>query len=58
MSTKSVQETKTFHGGRLVAKRLKAHGVTHLFTLSGGHLEHGIDGHGDFRLLAWLPWPP
>lgn len=26
------------HGGRLAAKALKARGVTHLFTLSGGHL--------------------
>src|ERR1700712_613810 len=38
-------------GGHLVARRLKAHGVTKLFTLSGGHLfsiydgcrAHGID---------------
>src|ERR1700756_2934210 len=26
------------HGGRLIARRLKANGVTRLFTLSGGHL--------------------
>jgi hypothetical protein len=26
-------------------------------TLSGGHLEHGLDERGDFRLRAWLPWP-
>src|SRR3954449_1375179 len=26
------------HGGRLIARRLKAHGVRTLFTLSGGHL--------------------
>src|SRR5947209_4213221 len=26
------------HGGRLIARRLRAHGVTRLFTLSGGHL--------------------
>ncbi len=32
------------HGGRLVAKRLKAHGVTKLFTLSGGHLFSVFDG--------------
>jgi acetolactate synthase I/II/III large subunit len=32
------------HGGRLVAKRLKAHGVTKLFTLSGGHLFSIYDG--------------
>ena len=29
-------ETTAVHGGRLVARRLKAHGVTKLFTLSGG----------------------
>jgi acetolactate synthase I/II/III large subunit len=32
------------HGGRLVAKRLRAHGVTKLFTLSGGHLFSIYDG--------------
>jgi acetolactate synthase-1/2/3 large subunit len=32
------------HGGRLVAKRLKAHGITKLFTLSGGHLFSIYDG--------------
>ena len=32
------------HGGRLVAKRLKAHGVTKLFTLSGGHIFSIYDG--------------
>jgi acetolactate synthase I/II/III large subunit len=37
-------ETQTLHGGRLVAKRLKAHGVTKLFTLSGGHLFSIYDG--------------
>ena len=31
-------EPLRLHGGRLIARRLKAHGVTHLFTLSGGHL--------------------
>jgi acetolactate synthase-1/2/3 large subunit len=44
VSTESVQETKTFHGGRLVARRLKAHGVSRLFTLSGGHLFSIYDG--------------
>ncbi len=34
----------TFHGGRLVARRLKAHGVSKLFTLSGGHLFSIYDG--------------
>jgi acetolactate synthase I/II/III large subunit len=35
---------KALHGGRLVAKRLKAHGVTKLFTLSGGHIFSIYDG--------------
>ena len=32
------------HGGRLVAKALKSRGVSHLFTLSGGHLFSVYDG--------------
>jgi acetolactate synthase-1/2/3 large subunit len=44
MSSETVQETQTFHGGRLVARRLKAHGVSRLFTLSGGHLFSIYDG--------------
>ncbi len=45
MSTGAETETGTaLHGGRLVAKRLKAHGVTKLFTLSGGHLFSIYDG--------------
>jgi acetolactate synthase-1/2/3 large subunit len=32
------------HGGRLIARRLRAHGVSHLFTLSGGHLFSLYDG--------------
>jgi acetolactate synthase-1/2/3 large subunit len=32
------------HGGLLAARRLKAHGVTKLFTLSGGHLFSLYDG--------------
>jgi signal transduction histidine kinase len=32
-------------------------GLTERAALSGGHLEHGLDEHGDFRLHAWLPWP-
>ena len=43
-SAESAQETETFHGGRLVARRLKAHGVSKLFTLSGGHLFSIYDG--------------
>ena len=39
------QETEArLHGGRLIAKRLKAHGVTKLFTLSGGHIFPIYDG--------------
>jgi acetolactate synthase-1/2/3 large subunit len=38
------EETSTLHGGRLVARRLKAYGVTKLFTLSGGHLFSIYDG--------------
>jgi acetolactate synthase-1/2/3 large subunit len=37
-------EAETFHGGRLLARRLRAHGVSHLFTLSGGHLFSVYDG--------------
>ncbi|HUB74924.1 MAG TPA: acetolactate synthase [Solirubrobacteraceae bacterium] len=44
MGTQSAQEAQTFHGGRLVARRLKAHGVSKLFTLSGGHLFSIYDG--------------
>ncbi|HEX3519696.1 MAG TPA: acetolactate synthase [Solirubrobacteraceae bacterium] len=44
MATESAQDTRTFHGGRLVARRLKAHGVSKLFTLSGGHLFSIYDG--------------
>jgi thiamine pyrophosphate-dependent acetolactate synthase large subunit-like protein len=46
MATQGEQETDqtTFHGGRLVARRLKAHGVSCLFTLSGGHLFSIYDG--------------
>ena len=44
MATTETDETTTFHGGRLIAQRLKAHGVTKLFTLSGGHLFSIYDG--------------
>jgi acetolactate synthase-1/2/3 large subunit len=36
--------TTQIHGGRLIAQRLRAHGVTKLFTLSGGHLFSLYDG--------------
>ena len=42
--TVEAQETSTLHGGRLVARRLKAYGVSKLFTLSGGHLFSIYDG--------------
>src|SRR5687768_17136050 len=42
--TTEPQESIKLHGGRLVARRLKAHGVTKLFTLSGGHLFSIYDG--------------
>jgi acetolactate synthase-1/2/3 large subunit len=37
-------EMTALHGGRLVARRLKAYGVSKLFTLSGGHLFSIYDG--------------
>src|SRR3954451_6115919 len=37
-------ETTRLHGGRLVSATLKAHSVSHLFTLSGGHLFSIYDG--------------
>src|SRR5436190_1087119 len=43
MSTE-IEEGTTVHGGRLIARRLRAHGVTKLFTLSGGHLFSIYDG--------------
>ena len=38
------EQAAGLHGGRLVAKRLKAHGVSKLFTLSGGHIFSIYDG--------------
>ncbi|MBL8602668.1 MAG: acetolactate synthase [Myxococcales bacterium] len=32
------------HGGRLVAEQLQREGVTHLFTLCGGHIQNIYDG--------------
>src|ERR1041385_2751142 len=43
-SAPASEETKQPHGGLLIARRLKAHGVTKLFTLSGGHLFSMYDG--------------
>ena len=48
MSSQSTQQSpdqaQELHGGRLIARRLKAHGVSKLFTLSGGHLFSIYDG--------------
>jgi len=44
VSTTDSDHPTRAHGGRLVARRLKAHGVTKLFTLSGGHLFSIYDG--------------
>jgi acetolactate synthase-1/2/3 large subunit len=43
-STSSSPQQLTFHAGRLLARRLRAHGVSRLFTLSGGHLFSIYDG--------------
>jgi acetolactate synthase-1/2/3 large subunit len=43
-AAQSTEETQELHGGRLIARRLKAHGVSKLFTLSGGHLFSIYDG--------------
>jgi len=40
----STQTGTQRHGGRLIARRLRAHGVSKLFTLSGGHLFSIYDG--------------
>ncbi len=39
-----MEGAEEFHGGRLIAKRLAAHGISKLFTLSGGHLFSIYDG--------------
>ena len=44
MATESSNATRRYVGGHLVARRLKAHGITKLFTLSGGHLFSIYDG--------------
>jgi acetolactate synthase-1/2/3 large subunit len=45
--------TTSLHGGRLVARRLKAHGVTKLFTLSGGHLFSIHEAAAAFAAEGW-----
>ncbi|MDQ6605605.1 MAG: acetolactate synthase [Actinomycetota bacterium] len=44
MQPVATEAATELHGGRLIARRLKAHGVTKLFTLSGGHLFSIYDG--------------
>src|ERR687889_1964923 len=44
MATETETGSAQLHGGRLVAHRLRAAGVTKLFTLSGGHLFSIYDG--------------
>src|SRR5438067_10391800 len=45
MSAKAqAPDTTQVHGGRIVAQRLAANGVSKLFTLSGGHLFSIYDG--------------
>jgi len=39
--------SQTVHAGRLIARRLRAHGVDTMFTLSGGHLFSIYDGCRD-----------
>ena len=34
----------SIHGGRIVARALKNEGVTHIFTLCGGHVQNIYDG--------------
>ena len=46
MSTPTQPATQV-HGGKLIARRLKAHGVTKIFTLSGGHIFPIYDGCRD-----------
>ena len=41
---KTAEKSTEHHGGRLIAKRLAAGGVSKLFTLSGGHLFSIYDG--------------
>jgi acetolactate synthase-1/2/3 large subunit len=40
----AIESTTQLHGGRLVARALRAYGVRQLFTLSGGHLFSIYDG--------------
>lgn len=44
MSSTPTEQSTAVHGGKLLARRLKAHGVSKLFTLSGGHIFPIYDG--------------
>src|SRR3954463_1143568 len=44
LETEAEAGQEQLHGGRLIAQRLRAAGVTKLFTLSGGHLFSIYDG--------------
>ena len=45
------------HGGRLVSKALARQGVTHLFTLCGGHIQAIYDGCLDEAVKkGWNSW--
>jgi thiamine pyrophosphate-dependent acetolactate synthase large subunit-like protein len=44
MAETATDAATQFHGGRLIARRLRSHGVEKLFTLSGGHLFPIYDG--------------
>jgi len=44
VATETEPAATLLHGGRLVARRLREHGVSKLFTLSGGHLFSIYDG--------------
>lgn len=48
--SESTTEVKQVHGGKLVAKRLQAAGVSKLFTLSGGHIFSVYDGCRDLGI--------
>jgi len=38
IATHEVDRTSKRHGGEIVAQTLKAHGISHIFTLTGGHI--------------------
>ena len=47
-------KNKTKHGGRLVANAFKAYGITHVFTLTGGHISPVNINFFNFKLLKLL----